>query len=206
MPHARTLTSTSSGPTVGRSSDVSSSLRYSVSRSACIVQLESLALGGQRNPQDVHVGRDEQRLAVLTERQFDVAWPVLSVPRCLPSGEKTSTPPGPVANRLPCSSTSRPSGAPWRVLASSVRVEEHLALADRAVLEHRKRHADRPRPVRVGHVERLLVRRERDAVGPLELFGEQRHLAVRRDAIDALEVAAPWPDRPCSFPGRRADR
>ena len=49
MPQARTLTSTSSGPTVGRSSDVSSSLRYSVSSSACIsyVRLSSLTARGR---------------------------------------------------------------------------------------------------------------------------------------------------------------
>src|SRR5262245_61068065 len=38
MPQARTCTSTSSGPTAGRSSDASSSFLYSVSTSACIVR------------------------------------------------------------------------------------------------------------------------------------------------------------------------
>ena len=37
--------------------------------------------------------------------QLAVASPVLRVPRCLPSGEKMKTPPGPVANKLPFLST-----------------------------------------------------------------------------------------------------
>ena len=36
----------------------------------------------------------------------------LMVPRCLPSGEKTQIPPGPVPQTLPCESTFMPSGTP----------------------------------------------------------------------------------------------
>ena len=44
--------------------------------------------------------------------QLAVGTPVTIVPRCLPVGSKTQTPPGPVANRLPFASTFKPSGPP----------------------------------------------------------------------------------------------
>src|SRR5262249_45020217 len=44
--------------------------------------------------------------------QFAVGTPVAMVPRCVPSGANTSTPPGPVANRFPSTSTFIPSGSP----------------------------------------------------------------------------------------------
>src|SRR5262249_49058394 len=44
--------------------------------------------------------------------QLAVGTPVAIVPRCVPSGANTSTPPGPVANRLPSLSTFMPSGRP----------------------------------------------------------------------------------------------
>ena len=92
-----------------------------------------------------------------------------------------------VANTLPCASTVRPSHEPRPLAVQFAGVEELAAFAERAVFFDRKRHDDRPLAVRIGDVERLLVRRKRDAVRPFQLFGEQRQLAIGRDAIHALE-------------------
>ena len=44
--------------------------------------------------------------------EFAVATPGSMLPRCLPWGVNTWTPPGPVANRFPLASTFMPSGSP----------------------------------------------------------------------------------------------
>src|SRR5208283_293352 len=59
--------------------------------------------------------------------RFAVATPVLSVPRCLPTGEKTWMPPGPVAHRLPSLSTLIPSGKPGRFMDTQFVVSKQLA-------------------------------------------------------------------------------
>ena len=71
------------------------------------------------------------------------------------------------------------------------RVVEHPALAERAVLFDRERHPDRSLRVRLRHVERLLIRREGDAVGAGHLLREEGKLAVFRQAVNAAEIEFP---------------
>src|SRR5207302_222757 len=52
--------------------------------------------------------------------QLAVATPGSMLPRYVPSGVNTSTPPGPVANRLPFTSIFMPSGRPFFLAPHSV--------------------------------------------------------------------------------------
>src|SRR5262249_49778122 len=70
-------------------------------RPLVLVLMRPTALSHMTN--SVEPSSPKHRLPVLT--------PVTMVPRCLPSGVKTSTPPGPVAHRLPFTSTFMPSGS-----------------------------------------------------------------------------------------------
>src|SRR5262245_65813933 len=72
MPEARTRTSTSASPTAGTGTSRTSSRLYSDRTSARISGRVRPSPAGsldlQREAQDVHVGRDEQRGPVLAER------------------------------------------------------------------------------------------------------------------------------------------
>ena len=92
-----------------------------------------------------------------------MASPVSSVPMCLPSDEMISTPPGPVAQRLPRSSTFNPSGRP--LSGESRDIEEHAARAQRAVGVHGIRHPDRFLRIGAGDVENFFVGREGESIG-----------------------------------------
>ena len=109
-------------------------------------------------------------------------------PSSVPSGAKTWTPPGPVANTLPSLSTFRPSGKPGILPIMRRRVVNDAALAERAVGVDRESHPDGLCRVGLRDVQRLLVGREGDAVGPRHLVGQQRQLAVRRQPVHAAEI------------------
>ena len=79
------------------------------------------------------------------QAQLAVASPVVDAcPGACRRARRSCTPPGPVANRLPSLSTFMPSGRPLLAFLDPRRgVEEHAALAERAVGLHGERLPDR---------------------------------------------------------------
>src|SRR5262249_50901178 len=62
------------------------------------------------------------------------------------------------------------------------------SLAERTVGLDLERHPHSLLGIGIGHVERLLIRRKGDAVGPGHVLGQQRQFAVLAQAVDATEI------------------
>ena len=92
--------------------------------------------------------------------QLAVRWVVISEPRCLPSGERTMTPPGAVVHTLPCTSTAMPSAEPRLPFAEQFGMPSKNSWPSpmRAVLFHGEGHPHQPLGIGIGDVERLLIR------------------------------------------------
>src|SRR4051812_16107122 len=67
-------------------------------------------------------------------------------------------------------------------------VVEHAAFAERAIGLDGERFPNRDIGIGLCDVECLLVRREADAIGARHFLGEQRHLAVFAEAINAEPI------------------
>lgn len=78
-----------------------------------------------------------------------------------------------------------PSG-PKRILPPASGVEKHATIRDCAVFVDIIGQPGCPLWVDIGHVERLLIRREGNAVWRLDVMDQQGHCAIFGQAIDPL--------------------
>ena len=101
-------------------------------------------------------------------------------------GVRISTPPGPVANRLPSVSIFKPSGRPRRLLASAAASKR--TRLDPNVPSGRTSNARQMGAARIGlrDVQSFLVGRECQPVRPGHLSREQAHLAGATPTEHAL--------------------
>src|SRR5260221_783526 len=198
MPQARTRTSTSASPTSGSGTSRTSRCLYSLRTRARMrglpgspsgLRSEAGALDLEAEAKDVHVGRDEQGRAVLAER---------AVAGGLARGEGAQVlallveyvyAAGAGGEEMALGVDLHAVGQPLAFGADPARgVEADAPVRDRAVRLDVVGHPDRALRVRVGDVQRLVIGRERDPVGPGEFLRQQAQLAVLADTVDALEV------------------
>src|SRR4029453_13999220 len=135
---------------------------------------------------EIHVGADEERLAIVAKLAVGGALARLQAAEQL-------------AVRTEAIDASRAGCPDWPLLFDPQavgqtglaglggfrRVIELLALAERAVGLHRERLPNRHFGIGLGHIQCLLIGRETNAVGPRHFLGEQRDLAVLAKAIYA---------------------
>ena len=120
--------------------------------------------------------------------QLEVACVVTMVPRCFPSGEKTRTPPGPVAKQITGLIHRHTVGQAGPVSNHGRRIEEQPRLLDGPVLGDRKGHPYCALRIGVGYIERAIVRRKSDPVGTRQFIGQQGYLSAtaHRESVDPL--------------------
>src|SRR6185503_10150975 len=151
--------------------------------------LEAGAFHLQAQAKDVHVGGDEEGGAVLAERAVAGGLARREGAEVLRVLVEDVDAAGAGREEMALGIDLHAVGEPLLLRAHPARgVEEDAAVGDGAVRLHVVGHPDRARGVGVRDVQRLLIRREGDSVGPRELLCQQGHLAIPADTVDALEV------------------